>query len=167
MFTIELRSANPSESMKHNIRTAVRGVIRYGNKILMVHTKNGDYKFPGGGVKKGETHEETLLREIAEDTGYCDLTVRELAGTAVQGQMDDYEDNAYFEMTSYYYLCELNSLEQVRQYLDTYEQDLQFCGEFVTVKEAYQNNFALLQTDAKAQIDWLERETLALRNLLG
>ena len=38
-------------------RQAVRAVILRGRELLMVNSANvGDYKFPGGGVNKGESH---------------------------------------------------------------------------------------------------------------
>jgi ADP-ribose pyrophosphatase YjhB (NUDIX family) len=40
-----------------NERVAVRAVIFHKDSILMVRTKKGDYKFPGGGVKQEETKE--------------------------------------------------------------------------------------------------------------
>ena len=45
-------------------RTAVRGIITHGSKILMVHTGRGDYKFPGGGMEPRESVNETLMREV-------------------------------------------------------------------------------------------------------
>ncbi|WP_243145530.1 NUDIX domain-containing protein, partial [Clostridium neonatale] len=36
----------------------------------MVNSKNKDYKFPGGGVKKYEEKLEALKREVEEETGY-------------------------------------------------------------------------------------------------
>ena len=53
-----------------NYREAVRAVIVRGNKILMVHSTNRDYKFPGGGIKKGENRIDALKREVKEETGY-------------------------------------------------------------------------------------------------
>ena len=41
----------PQTPVHINQRTAVRGVIHYQNKILMVQTNRGDYKFPGGGME--------------------------------------------------------------------------------------------------------------------
>lgn len=47
---IEIEKVNESIG-KVNFREAVRAVIIKNNKILMVNSKNKDYKFPGGGVK--------------------------------------------------------------------------------------------------------------------
>ena len=55
--------------VKITTRHAVRAIIIQDNKILMVHTNKGDYKFPGGGIKKAESHEEALRREVIEETG--------------------------------------------------------------------------------------------------
>jgi len=32
--------------------------------------KYGEYKFPGGGIERNETHAEALIREVMEETGY-------------------------------------------------------------------------------------------------
>jgi NADH pyrophosphatase NudC (nudix superfamily) len=45
-------------------------VIKFGDEILMVRHTYGNsdtWTFPGGGVKKGETPEEAVLREINEE----------------------------------------------------------------------------------------------------
>ena len=34
-------------------RQAVRGIIRHKDRYLVIHGKYGDYKFPGGGRKRG------------------------------------------------------------------------------------------------------------------
>lgn len=49
-------------------RPAVYGILIEKDKILL--TKNWDgYDFPGGGIKKDETIEESLKREFNEETG--------------------------------------------------------------------------------------------------
>jgi ADP-ribose pyrophosphatase YjhB (NUDIX family) len=36
---------------------------------MIYSPKNGDYKFPGGGIDPGETDHEALTREIREEAG--------------------------------------------------------------------------------------------------
>ena len=58
------------------LRTAARAVILRGSELLMVYSSNvGDYKFPGGGVDIGETHQQALARELLEECGASLLSV--------------------------------------------------------------------------------------------
>jgi hypothetical protein len=52
------RSDNIDPAGRTIHRTAARAVILRGQDLLMVYSANvGDYKFPGGGVNEGESHE--------------------------------------------------------------------------------------------------------------
>lgn len=56
-------------------RSFIAGVrvilIRAGRVVLVEHWyKQGVWTLPGGGVKKGETPEETAKREVFEETGF-------------------------------------------------------------------------------------------------
>jgi 8-oxo-dGTP pyrophosphatase MutT (NUDIX family) len=44
------------------------GIVVRDNKILMLKKKNGDWVLPKGRIEKGETLEETALREVKEET---------------------------------------------------------------------------------------------------
>ena len=51
-------------------RPSARGIIIRDGKIAMVHSLKYDYyKFPGGGIEKGESPEQALQREVAEEAG--------------------------------------------------------------------------------------------------
>ena len=67
-LTIDLKNYKADGSIYK--RTAVRGIVEKDGKYLIIHSKYGDYKFPGGGMEGNETHEETLIREMQEETGY-------------------------------------------------------------------------------------------------
>ena len=148
---------------KTNKRYAVRGVIHYGNKLLMVQTNRGDYKFPGGGKEEGETDQEALLREIKEETGFIDVNIGpELGRTFEQnidtespvpkvGGQEEMDGEAsetiveYFQMESCYYECWLMSEKRAPGVMDDYEEKLGFRGTFVTVEEAYKQNTKLME----------------------
>ncbi len=52
------------------IRSACRGVIVNGDDILLSYeTKTDIWMLPGGGIEEGETDEECVIREVAEETG--------------------------------------------------------------------------------------------------
>ena len=52
------------------IRPSVRGIIIKDKKIAVVHSMMYDYyKFPGGGIDKGEDNIATLIREVKEEAG--------------------------------------------------------------------------------------------------
>lgn len=172
MFQLRLiRDEFPKDKeLKINKRKAVRGVVLYDDKLMMVHTSLGDYKFPGGGIGAYEEARYALLREIREETGYVDITVGPCIGTALEQNLDNFEADAMFQMESAYYLCKLNSMAKVERNLEQYEKDMEFTEMFISVKEAYEANHMLLlqcenqvlETIGMKANDWLERETLAL-----
>lgn len=51
----------PQTPVHINQRTAVRGVIHYQNKILMVQTNRGGYKFPVAAWKRARAEKETCF----------------------------------------------------------------------------------------------------------
>ena len=64
---------------KHLIHSAVYGILRKGNKILLMRRFNTGYKdgfltLPAGHIEKDELPKETMLRELKEETGLiCDF----------------------------------------------------------------------------------------------
>ena len=52
---------------------SVEAIIMKGDSLLFLRRKNspakGEWWFPGGRIRKGETFKETLLREVKEETG--------------------------------------------------------------------------------------------------
>ena len=45
-------------------------ILKPQDKIALVYAKNlGYYKFPGGGINKGEDNISALIREVQEETG--------------------------------------------------------------------------------------------------
>lgn len=151
----------PDKPVQIKKRTAIRGVIHYQNKLLMVRTNEGDYKFPGGGMEEGETDKETLLREITEETGYTDIHIGLLIGKTFEQNIDTEDPEQYFQMESQYYECWLMSDERAPGVRDDYEERLGFAPEFVTVEEAYHSNRKLLEKEQKKLRDFIQRSYIA------
>ncbi|MBE6023985.1 MAG: NUDIX domain-containing protein [Cellulosilyticum sp.] len=153
---------NPN--IKITTRQAVRAIVIKDNKILMVHTNKGDYKFPGGGIKKAESHEEALRREVREETGYIVNHMDKEAGTIVQRNPNQFDSNGIFQMTSYYYFCDVKP-NTTKQHLDKYEQEQEFSPVWMDIDEVIAQNEALLTQRNIHLNPWVYRETLALRSI--
>lgn len=150
------------DATKVKYREAVRAIIIHNNKILLVHSNIGDYKFPGGGVEIGESHAEGLTREVAEETGYINGTAGNKMGVVIERHMDKYDRDTVFQMTSHYYLCELNG-EKTAQQLDDYEAEQEYTPKWVAFDDAInQNQEVVNQCD---QNRWIHRENFVLRQL--
>jgi 8-oxo-dGTP diphosphatase len=144
-------------------RHAVRAVILRGQKLLMIHsTKVGDYKFPGGGVDQGESHEQALIREVGEECGMSLLYVGDEICRVIEYDMPMEQEYDAFKMTSYYYGCEVLDGFGLQK-LDEYERDLGFVPAWINLDRAIEINKSLLDTSKPPE--WLGREVLVLNYL--
>ena len=144
-------------------RTAVRAVSLRGPELLMVYSSNvGDYKFPGGGVDAGETHQQALARELLEECGASLLSVDGELGVIIEYNFAKEKAYDVFKMTSYYYFCQIGE-EFGSQKLDEYEKDLGFQPLWINIDEAILLNRSLLETDEIPY--WLRREIFMLEYL--
>lgn len=154
-----------SESIGNiNFREAVRGIIIKDNKILMVHSKNRDYKFPGGGIKKGEGYEEALRREVEEETGYICSKINEQIGIITEKSKDRYFNDKIFKMISYYYFAEVSNKRKLQK-LDPYEAKLEFKPEWVNIDDAINNNHKIIELGVEPIANWIFRETYVLKEI--
>ena len=147
-----------------NFREAVRGIILKDNKILMVHSKNKDYKFPGGGIKKGEGHIDALKREVEEETGYVCSEVNGQIGVVTEKSKDRYSNDRIFKMISYYYIAEVANIKK-SQKLDPYEAKLEFKPEWVSIDDAINNNEEIISLGTENMANWIFRETYVLKKI--
>ena len=135
LFTMDPKDYDPNSPRK--FRPSVRGIIIRDGKVLMIHSLKYDYyKFPGGGLEAGESHQECLRREVAEEAGVC----------VVPGSVREYglvrrisgEGGEIFDRENFYYLCDVS--DAVDQKLDDYEADEGFTPGFVTPQTAIETN---------------------------
>ena len=148
-------------------RPSVRGIIVRNGCIAMVHSLKYDYyKLPGGGIDAGETHAETLIREVHEETGLCvipeSICEYGLVRRIQKGKIED-----IFIQENFYYFCDAqNSVDT--QTLDDYEAEEQFTLEWVKPEHAIAVNAAAAQntkSDSHGSV-MIERENRLLRLLL-
>ena len=140
-------------------RKASKGIVIINDKLLMIHTIHGDYKFPGGGLKKDEDYISALKREILEECGYVVASVGNCVCKTIEQSYDKFENNKIFRMISHYYICNINCENKYDCNLDNYEQEQQFSEEFIEIEKAIENNKNLLSSDSDNINPWLARET--------
>jgi len=49
---------------------SVKGVVRQGDRVLLLRNERDEWELPGGRIELGETPEDCVVREIAEETGW-------------------------------------------------------------------------------------------------
>ena len=107
----------PFEGVNHE-REVVRAIlVNEKNEVCLEKLLDDDgfgprdyYETPGGGVKKGESHEEALHREIKEEVGY-EIEILEFLG-----QVDDYYNLIKRKNHNFYYL--VRATKKVGQHLE-------------------------------------------------
>ena len=114
------------------VRDSARSIIIRNGKAAMVHSLKYDYyKFPGGGIEKGEKPLDAMIRETREETGLIVIpeSIREY-GYVHRIQKSFHDETECFIQDNYYYLCEAYE-HRVALELDTYESEESFTPEFV------------------------------------
>ena len=156
------RSAGINRDGKTVSREAVRGIIRQGSELLMIHSSvNGDFKFPGGGIQEGESHVQALVREIQEECGIAEVVIGQALGKVIEYDFAVEPDFETFRMTSYYYLCQAERGFGALM-LDDYEMELGFHPVWVDIQHAIRaNRLALLDENVDSH-PWTRRDTWIL-----
>lgn len=146
------------------IREAVRGIINREEEMLLIHSqKNGDFKFPGGGIKVNEKHEEALAREVKEECGVHHVQILQPFGQVVEYKKPVEHGFQVFKMISFYYFCATEG-EFLKQELDGYEKRLGFKPVWVEIDGAIRNNNAIINS-SREKPRWIYRDTFVLEQV--
>ena len=130
LFEVDLHDYDENGEIMR--RPSARAVVIHGDKVLVVHSKKYNYyKFPGGGIRAGETHEETVIREVQEEIGYVVKpdSFREY-GRVIRKQKDAKDEKRIFLQENFYYFCEVEDEVQATNQ-DDYEHEEGFEAEWV------------------------------------
>jgi 8-oxo-dGTP diphosphatase len=147
-------------------RETIKGIILRENCLFMVHSgRNGDYKFPGGGVNAGETHEQALKREIREECGALLSEFGQAFGKVIEYDRALEPGFDVFKMTSFYYFCQVDDTLRCEQSLEQYEKDLQMRPAWIDIDEAIRVNRAILSNRKSCECRWLPREVFILEQI--
>lgn len=157
---IDLNNYDVTDSFYN--RKAARGIIRRGDKYLMIRGNCGDIKFPGGGVEEGESLTDTLIREVKEETGYTVMeNTIEYYGKITEKRAGMHKD--ILIMDSSYFTCEVSD-ECGSLSLDDYEKERGYKCVWITLDEAISFNKKI---DNINDSPWVIRDTKAMEYILG
>lgn len=160
-FLLDLKDYDKQDTIFK--RTASRAIVKRDGKYLVVYSKNGDCKFPGGGVEEGESLVDAMIREVKEETGYDvdQLTIKDDPIYKVHEiSKGEYED--VFIMDSYYFECDVVD-NPTEQNLDAYEAEEEYKPHWMTLEEIQNMNSKVYDV---AELRWVKRELLVTNKLI-
>ncbi len=160
-LTLDLKNYKENGSVFK--RTAVRGIICRDGKYLVIRSnKHGDYKFPGGGMKNGESAKDTLIREVKEETGFNVIANNISSDGFIVHEKRKGDPEDMMQMESYYFFCDVYD-ESGKTNLDDYEKEEDYRAEWHCIEDIIRNNEAIKDFD---EIPWIVRETMVMKEIL-
>lgn len=143
-------------------RHAVRAVIERDGALLLLRSRAGDYKFPGGGVEADEDDRTALARELREE---CGRDLARMDGPVIvvlERRADVGDPTLMFAMESRYYRCTVGDASAAPR-LSHVEADVGLAATWVSPEEACAAN-EHVQGEPHP---WVGRELAVLRWLLA
>ena len=163
LFTLD--GGDYEEGEKVYSRPSARAVvIRDGRAAMVYSQKFRHYKFPGGGIEKGETREATLIREAREEAGLV-LDPESVRPYGFVHRIERGDAEPIFLQDNFYYLA--SATATVPQELDEYEAAEGYNLRWVDPGEAIEQDKALTNEYKRRYHTMLLREAMVLERLMG
>jgi ADP-ribose pyrophosphatase YjhB (NUDIX family) len=120
-------------------RPSVYGVIIENEKVLLSKQWDG-YDFPGGGMDLGETIEESLKREIKEETG-LEVKVGKVVACENSFFKLPHREDKFVHSILIYYLCERTGGELSTANFDEHEKEYADMPEWIDINDVKKIKF--------------------------
>lgn len=85
------------------------GVVFFGNDVLLLKKKNGNWVLPKGRIEADEQAKEAALREVCEETG-VNASILGYLGHIEYSYKDTFITSKTIEKTVYWYIMKSNNL---------------------------------------------------------
>ena len=159
LLTLDAKNYDPD--LPELKRTAVRGIIFIDGKLLMVADSFDEVKLPGGGMEKGENEQDTLIREVAEETGYTVIPQSiQPCGEIYERRLSNHEPMIWSH-TSRIYFCSVEG-KPVECAYTANEKKYGMAPAMLTVDEAIEKNRRMLEHEGEKAWNQREYRTLLL-----
>lgn len=159
LFVIDLNDY--SDNMPVYEKHCVRAIIIRDGKYVMQLSSGGEYKLPGGGIEKGETHLDALEREVMEETGF--KIKRDTAvpiGEVTEVRRDRHSGDMKYVCHSYYYTCETEAAAM--------ETDLSPHEQMQGYKPVTASAREIINVNRQLNLEkWQLRDTMVIEMLAG
>jgi ADP-ribose pyrophosphatase YjhB (NUDIX family) len=149
-------------SAKCFIRKATRAIVIKDEEILLLYTKRyHDYSLPGGGIDKGESNIEGLIRELKEETGAH--TVQNIQAFGLYEEFRPWYKDGFdmVHMQSYCYTCTIDD-ELLAPELEEHELNNGMHPTWINIHQAIAHNEQTIANSNKKGLS-IERETFLLK----
>lgn len=116
-------------------RPSVYGIVINDGKILLSKQFGHKYDLPGGGLAKGETPEDGVIREIKEETGIDAVKPKLVASLNSYFRSTHSKEDKSYHCIMLYFVCEFVGGELSTAGFDEDEQNYAEIAEWVELSE--------------------------------
>lgn len=150
---------NYDDAIGEIYRVAVRAIVCVNGKLLLIQSKRGEIKLPGGGQEPGETDIDTLIRETLEETGYHVIpsSIREYG--EVEEKRRSSEGMLWHQINRYYF-CDVEEEQDHCNYTEK-EKSKGFQQVWYSLEDILSMMEVVLKKEAKEV--WSQREYVVLK----